>query len=713
MERFSRRFTRIATGALIAAAMLIPNTAIAADGDYIEPHADDPVSTQPEITVPTSKSCTVTLAEDYPSNGPDGAAQTFSGTMNPPEGCSGPWSKIILNMSVSVSGRQYDRLGSITIGDVPIWVGTTQEPDSVDEPTTFSFSKDITRYAALFDQPQQYNGGFINYTNSTYTGIYTQTATITFYEADDDNPAANVPDEVIGVKVPDLTPGSNEADITLPELPRNLTNVYLETTMKGNGCDEQWFDASPDEVVDHFPDAASTQMLCRAGTYREAAIGVDDIPAGAVNTFPHVYSGGIVPTLWRPILALNTLDMRSETLDLTPFAGNLVDGGRHTLNISMGSINDTWNIYAVLLLYTDHGSTQTSGALTRHSAPAASVDSTVTFDGDSGASYTVTGSRNDELEGYVDTSAGRIYTKTSYVRDYRQDATVDLTADFTQNVKQTDTVTSSSVSEDENGNVVRSTKQTESYPLDVDFTAADYTDDNGYDYTGHVRMEQNVDISSSDGAWPGAAKYDWTLDSSGTMARTDGELTKSDGKSDSTYSGTDDSGAIWNNSISTEHGKVVSKDFQKVADAPSQATLTGISVKSMPAKTHYAVGDAFDPTGLVLSAAYSDGHTEDVTDTSAMEFSGFDSTSAGTRTITVSWQGQQTSFVVEIDPVSDHGSGSDGGQSGEERPTESGSEDSDGGSLATTGADTGVVAAVMLLLASLASALCLTRRRDR
>lgn len=133
----------------------------------------------------------------------------------------------------------------------------------------------------------------------------------------------------------------------------------------------------------------------------------------------------------------------------------------------------------------------------------------------------------------------------------------------------------------------------------------------------------------------------------------------------------------------------------------------------MPAKTHYAVGDAFDPTGLVLSAAYSDGHTEDVTDTSAMEFSGFDSTSAGTRTITVSWQGQQTSFVVEIDPVSDHGSDSDGGQSGEERPTESGSEDSDGGSLATTGADTGVVAAVMLLLASLASALCLTRRRDR
>lgn len=78
---------------------------------------------------PRAKSCTVSLANDFPSNDASGNPQNFTGTYSPPKDCPGRWSKVVLDFTASVSGRQYDRSASITVGSTTVYFGTTEEPD--------------------------------------------------------------------------------------------------------------------------------------------------------------------------------------------------------------------------------------------------------------------------------------------------------------------------------------------------------------------------------------------------------------------------------------------------------------------------------------------------------------------------------------------------------------------------------------------------------
>ncbi|MBO0811546.1 MAG: hypothetical protein J2P23_05820 [Microlunatus sp.] len=546
------RLVALAAAATSTAALALAGAAIPAHAgsDYIEPGpGDDPVTAQPEVTRPATRHCTVTLADHFLSNAADDSPQDFSGTLTPPAACPGPWAKVVLDYTTSVSGRQYDRSGGLQVGGATIWFGTTQEPGG-DTPTTFHFAKDVTRYSALFRRPEPYSGGYGNYKNSTYTGNYDQTVTLTFYTADAAHPAPAVPDAVLGVPVPDLNPGHSSADVPLPTLPRNLTRADLEVTLKGNGCDEQWFAGAPDDVAAAFPG------VCAAGPYREATFGLDGTPAGAVGTYPHIYSGGIVPTLWRPVLAIDTLDLRPENLDLTPFVGRLVDGGSHTLNVSISPLNDNWNVVATLFLYTDKHSAQTSGTLITDDVSAAKItdDHHATGNGDEQA-YDVSASRTDKIIGYVDTSAGRVYTTTSYDRTFAQTGAIS-DGGLVQSIKQTDRVRQTSVST-LGSQVLRSSTLDETYPLSMSYSAASYVDDNNYSLVGTVDMGQQVSSVDLGSGEPVRRKWNWTVDSYGIQARAAGVISAKDGHSTTTYVGTDDLGRGHNKTIITDHGLVV------------------------------------------------------------------------------------------------------------------------------------------------------------
>lgn len=84
----------------------------------------------------------------------------------------------------------------------------------------------------------------------------------------------------------------------------------------------------------------------------------------------------------------------------------------------------------------------------------------------------------------------------------------------------------------------------------------------------------------------------------------------------------------------------------------SNKELTSLSVDETGGKLSYEVGDSFTSDGIIVTARYSDGSTE-ILSNAEVTFSGFDSSvKAGGQTITVTYGEKSTSYKVDIVKIS-------------------------------------------------------------
>jgi len=74
-------------------------------------------------------------------------------------------------------------------------------------------------------------------------------------------------------------------------------------------------------------------------------------------------------------------------------------------------------------------------------------------------------------------------------------------------------------------------------------------------------------------------------------------------------------------------------------------TLVSIKVTKLPDKTEYNLNEELDTAGMEVTATYSDRTSEKVT---GYETRGFDSATAGNKTVTVTWQGKTDTFTVNV-----------------------------------------------------------------
>src|SRR6201996_6010535 len=382
----------------------------------IETNYQDPVTALPPVSRPPVRHCTVTVMQHDFANS---YGAPFTGTAAPPAPCPGPWARVVTDWTGSVAARQYDRLAGVWLGGAEIFRTSTPEPDPAG--ISWHVAKDISAFIPLLSKTEPLVADLGNIVDSTYTGVYHMTMTFTYYQAQGRyRPAAHA-DQIVPLSATANGAGvtsagwytlnagqSASATVTLP---RNLTGVTAEVYARGGGCDEQWFTAVPADLAAQDP-----SYLCGGGPYREVQVAVDGTPAGLAQPYPVVYTGGIVPTLWHPIPAIDAFRTEPYDLDLTPFAGRLTDG--KPITITPYGNSDNWTVDGTLFLDTDHGAARTTGALTADTLTGSPEVTTTETPVSGGTQVRVATGRTWTTSGYINTSRGRITARVDQTFGY-------------------------------------------------------------------------------------------------------------------------------------------------------------------------------------------------------------------------------------------------------------------------------------------------------
>jgi len=70
---------------------------------------------------------------------------------------------------------------------------------------------------------------------------------------------------------------------------------------------------------------------------------IDGALAGVVWPFPVIFTGGVVPGLWRPIVGIDAFELKEDEIDITPWLPLLCDGQSHNFSIRVSGLSDDGN----------------------------------------------------------------------------------------------------------------------------------------------------------------------------------------------------------------------------------------------------------------------------------------------------------------------------------------------------------------------------------
>ena len=233
------------------------------------------------------------------------------------------------------------------LGDTEVWRTSTAEPKAAPG-IIWTYWKDVTNYLALWKQPQTLIFDLGNLVNDMYTGAYNTTLTATFFYADLHNTNAPPADAIMPLSAQKGSQGLGSA-FTFPQtnattnitIPRNTQRAVFSIAATGQIGEEFWWTNVPQSLVYTFNDTVGP--LPGLSSFREVRLLIDGNVAGLAWPFPVIFTGGISPPLHRPLVGLQTFDLRESEVDVTPWLGYLCDGKDHTYELVVVGIDDSGN----------------------------------------------------------------------------------------------------------------------------------------------------------------------------------------------------------------------------------------------------------------------------------------------------------------------------------------------------------------------------------
>ena len=383
------------TGTTAAVAAAVTSAVVDPPPEY-GPSWDDPRTPEQPVAVPDSRHCTVRIVDHGFDN-----FDVYSRHFTPPAGCPGTWSKVVMRLTGSVAGRQFDRLGYLDVGGVRMLTLSTPEPS--ESGISWHVDKDVTALAPVLRSPTDVTMFIGNVVDGTYTGVLAVTVDLDFYVTGPKAPAAVTAAQVLPLA------GATRDDSDLVgtlTVPRNTTKLLADVyaTGSGGGCEEFWDTSAP----------ADSGYSCADGLpYREVDVSIDGRVAGVALPYPVIYTGGWSnPFLWYTVPSPRAFDIPSLRYDLTPFVGGLTDGKAHDIRISVQGLpagQSGWTLAPLFSLWRDAGTDRVTGATTRYAAPPAHGNAAM-GNGGGGGSLGLRVDRTFGATGYLDTSLGRVTT---------------------------------------------------------------------------------------------------------------------------------------------------------------------------------------------------------------------------------------------------------------------------------------------------------------
>ena len=275
------------------------------------------------------------------------------------------FNRVVLELNTTVDGIQYDRLAHVFINDIPVWRTSTAEPGR--EWVYTSVEKDISKYLTLFqDGDSSVTLQLDNLIRGKLTGAFNTTLSVKYYldpNSDDDifnhmtvtnHPAHRVTKliEPLPNRTPLLYYPNDLLSFSIPTVPENTTALKLALFVSGNAEEEFWYSNSLEDEKKYF--APNGHELLGHGPVRVINTYVNNKLVSVAAPEPVIFSGGISPALWRPIIGVNALDVKALEIDLSAMIPELWKTSAAldiviTNGTTNGTVGQNWIASAALL----------------------------------------------------------------------------------------------------------------------------------------------------------------------------------------------------------------------------------------------------------------------------------------------------------------------------------------------------------------------------
>ncbi|KAF2432125.1 hypothetical protein EJ08DRAFT_609892 [Tothia fuscella] len=263
----------------------------------------------------------------------------FVGNYTPPS-CT--FTHVSIEFKATAAGRQFDRLALMYLGDIEVWRPSTAEPTA--SGIVFTYEKDMTAYLPLWKKPQTVIFDLGNIVNNVYTAPINTTMYAKFWT---EKSTPLIADMILPISKKLGASGKASAFNTaegntsvIQTIPVNTQRAVVSISACGQSTEEFWWSNVLSNDTATFNDTAGE--LYGYSPFREVQIYIDGSLAGVVWPFPIIFTGGVAPGLWRPIVGIDAYDLREPEIDITPFVPLLTDGKPHTFEIKVAGI-DTKN----------------------------------------------------------------------------------------------------------------------------------------------------------------------------------------------------------------------------------------------------------------------------------------------------------------------------------------------------------------------------------